>query len=163
MKMICLPASLSVRLWLDSESILCKRGKGMKGRIGYTEAGRSASPLWLRWKSPVALRNTSPSINPHEQANNSQGDTFKKLCLFLVRIQKRVHTQMHKMLIHYYAGMGVRTQRQRRDLKATQEVFLQGWAKRKFCLTVFFILFCPSIIILTGTLQKEFDKSEVES
>lgn len=33
------PLSLSVRLWLDEESLFCRRGIGMKGHMGQTEAG----------------------------------------------------------------------------------------------------------------------------
>lgn len=72
---------------------------------------------------------------------------------------------MHKMLIHYYVDMGMYTHKSNGGtlaLKATQELFLQGWANRIFCLAVFSTPFPPSIVTLSETLREEDDESEVE-
>lgn len=63
---------------------------------------------------------------------------------------------MHKALIHYYVDMGhIRTQKKHRNLKATPELFLQGWTNRIFCLAALFRPF------LTEKGQEEAHKSEV--
>lgn len=72
---------------------------------------------------------------------------------------------MRKLFIHYYADTATEahthTKKQLRDLKATQEVFLQGWAH--WIRSTLFRPFPSSILTRTNNTEKEAMEESLSS
>lgn len=122
----CCPPSLSVHPWV---------GWGIRAAL--VRPKRVKARLLCGWdrKAPVALWRTSPLINPHEQAAQQQPRWH---------IQKHYtykNQRTHKCANCSYIITLTRPRRHAHKsnagLKATQEVFLQGWTHRILCLAVF--------------------------